>query len=326
MEFRTEVPVKPQAQLFALHDSLFTMGSCFAGELAEKMIKGGFQVLHNPFGTLFNPVSIVTAVRRIHSAKEYSEDDLIAFEEQIISLDHHSSYDGRYAHLVLEKINADLQRANDFLQRTRWVIITFGSSYLYRFLPKDRFAANCRKIPAKHFEKNMLGVGESVAAMEELVALLRDICPEDVQLYFTVSPVRHTKDGFVENQLSKARLLTAIHEVVGGGANRGDVHYFPVYEIMMDELRDYRFYKPDMIHPTEQAVDYIFSKFVSSALDQNSRDFLAENYKIHDLINHKPKVTDAAAELARQAQIRQRIDAQQKLVHHKIFPDFNVLP
>lgn len=245
MKFRTEVEINESGKKIGIEDCIFSIGSCFATEMHEKFSEGQIQSLNNPFGTIFNPYSVFQAIRQVYDAKEYQENDLILANDNYISLDHHSSFDSRYAHKSLEKINQNIEEANQFLQNTSFVIITFGTSYIYEFLPKKKLAANCHKIPQKFFEKRFLTHQELTESITQTIDILKDICKDDVQILFTVSPVRHTKDGIVENQLSKSKLITAIHETIPGKEN---CHYLPVYEILMDDLRDYRFYKDDLIH------------------------------------------------------------------------------
>lgn len=316
MKFRTEVEINESGKKIGVEDCIFSIGSCFATEMHEKFTDGQIQSLNNPFGTIFNPFSICTAIQQIYDAKEYEEGDLILANENYISLDHHSSFNSRYAHKSLEKINQNIEDANQFLQSTDFVIITFGTSYIYEFLPKNKLVANCHKIPQKFFKKRFLSHQELTSSIQKSIEILKDICKSDVQILFTVSPVRHTKDGIVENQLSKAKLITAIHDVI---SEKENCSYLPVYEILMDDLRDYRFYKDDLIHPNSQAVQYIWEKFGNAFFSDETKVFINENNKIITALNHKtfddknPKYQEFLDK------INLRIKAQQKKVKHKIF-------
>ncbi|MBO6200574.1 MAG: GSCFA domain-containing protein, partial [Chryseobacterium sp.] len=219
MKFRTEVDINVSEKKIGTDDCIFSIGSCFATEMHEKFSEGQIQSLSNPFGTIFNPYSINNAIQQIYDAKEYQESDLILANESYISLDHHSSFDSRSAKQSLEKINKNIEEANQFLQNTSVVIITFGTSYIYEFLPKKKLVANCHKIPQKFFEKRFLSNQELMESINKTIDTLKDICKSDVQILFTVSPVRHTKDGIVENQLSKSKLINAIHESISGKDN-----------------------------------------------------------------------------------------------------------
>ena len=284
MKFRTEVDINASERKIGTEDCIFSIGSCFATEMHGKFSEGQIQSLNNPFGTVFNPYSVNRAVQQIYDAKEYQESDLILANESYISLDHHSSFDSRFVHQSLEKINTNIEEANQFLQNTSFVIITFGTSYIYEFLPKNRLVSNCHKIPQKFFKKRFLTHQELSDSISQTIDTLKDICKKDVQILFTVSPVRHTKDGIVENQLSKSKLINAIHESI---SEKENCHYLPVYELMMDDLRDYRFYKEDMIHPNSQAVQYIWEKFGNAYFTDETKVFINENNKILTALNHK---------------------------------------
>ena len=316
MKFRTEVDIHESEKKIGIEDCIFSIGSCFATEMHGKFSAGQIQSLNNPFGTIFNPYSVFQAIRQVYDAKEYQESDLILANESYISLDHHSSFDSRYAHKSLEKINTNIEDANQFLQNTSFVIITFGTSYIYEFLPQKRLVANCHKIPQKFFEKRLLSYQEITDSISKTIAILKDICKDNVQILFTVSPVRHTKDGIVENQLSKAKLLTAIHDVISGQDN---CHYLPVYEILMDDLRDYRFYKDDLIHPNSQAVQYIWEKFGNAYFSDETKIFINENNKIITALNHRTDDDKNPKHQAFLDKINERIREQQKKVKHKIF-------
>lgn len=317
MKFRTEVEIPISEKKIQTEDQIFSIGSCFATEMSELFGKGQLQTLNNPFGTIFNPFSINQAIQKLHDSAFYKDEDLITFNQEFISLDHHTSFDFSFVHQTLEKINSGIEIGNQFLQNTNWVIITYGTSFIYEFLPKKKLVANCHKIPQKFFEKRLLNWEEIYTSITETILSLNDICPENVQILFTVSPVRHTKDGMVENQLSKAKLISGIHEVI---ENFENCHYLPIYEILMDDLRDYRFYKEDLIHPNSQAIHYIFEKFGDAYFSDETKEFIGENFKIHQALQHhrtsdkkNPKYEEFLQKL------NARIELQQTKVKHKIF-------
>lgn len=318
MIFRTEVDINAVEKKINLEDSIFSIGSCFATELHEKLSAGQLQSFNNPYGTLFNPYAINLSLDRIYKAISYQESDLILANDLFISMDHHSSFDSRFSHQTLDMINDKLHQANHFLQTTNWVIITYGTAFVYEFLPKNQLVANCHKIPQKFFKKRYLTDAELQGSISQTIENLKDICQEDVQILFTVSPVRHTKDGMVENSLSKAKLLTAIHDVI---PNYSNCHYLPIYEILMDDLRDYRFYKDDMIHPNSQAVQYIFEKFGSAFFSDETKAFINENFKIQQGLNHKSNDDKNPKFIAFQDALQERIKTQQEKVKHNIFSD-----
>ena len=316
MKFRTEVEIPNSEKKIEIEDQIFSIGSCFATEISELLQIGQIQTLNNPFGTIFNPYSINNSIKRLHDARYYSEEDLISFNEEVISLDHHTSFNSRFLHQTLDKINSKIEEGNRFLQNTNWVLITYGTSFIYEFLPKKKLVANCHKIPGKYFEKRLLTHLELTDSIYETIVNLKDITKPNVQILFTVSPVRHTKDGFVENSLSKSKLITAIHEILPQFEN---CHYVPVYEILMDDLRDYRFYKEDLIHPNRQAINYIWEKFGNAFFSDETMDFVEENFKIDKALSHKTSDENNAKYQEFLESLNQRIAAQQEKVKHKIF-------
>lgn len=316
MKFRTEVDIQPSQQKIEIEDKIFSIGSCFASEMSDLFQKGQLQTVNNPFGTIFNPFSINNSVKRLHDSEFYYEDDLIAYNDEYISLDHHTSFDTRYVHQTLDKINSKIEEGNRFLQESNWVIITYGTSFIYEFEPKKKLVANCHKIPQKFFEKRLLTYQELTDSIYDTIINLKDICPENVQILFSVSPVRHTKDGMIENQLSKSKLITAIHEV---GSQFENCHYLPIYEILMDDLRDYRFYKDDLIHPNSQAVNYIFEKFGEAYFSDETKDFIKENFKINKALEHRTDDEKDPKFIEFKEKLNLRIEAQRQKVKHDIF-------
>lgn len=316
MQFRTEVEIPNSIKKITKEDKIFSIGSCFATEISDLLQRGQLQVLNNPFGTIFNPLSILTAIKRLHHCQFYTEDELTTHQGQWISLDHHSQFDTPSIHQTLQKINREIEVGNRFLKETRWLIITYGSSFVYEFLPQNQWVANCHKIPQKYFQKKKLSSEEIKKCVTESIDLLNAICLPQLQILFTLSPVRHTKDGIVENQHSKARLLNALHEAI---EDRQNCHYLPIYELMMDDLRDYRFYKEDMIHPTSQAVQYIFEKFAAAYLDDETQRFIEDNFRILQGLQHCPSDESNPKYQEFLSNLRKKIAIQQQKVTHPIF-------
>lgn len=316
MKFRTEVDIKESPQKIKVEDKIFSIGSCFASEMSDLFLKGQLQTVNNPFGTVFNPFSINNSIKKLHDAEFYHEDDLIAYDDEFISLDHHTSFDTRYIHQTLDKINSKIEEGNRFLQESNWVIITYGTSFIYEFEPKKKLVANCHKIPQKFFEKRLLTNQELNDSIYDTIINLKDICKDDLQILFTVSPVRHTKDGMIENQLSKSKLITSIHEVI---AQFESCHYLPIYEIVMDDLRDYRFYKDDLIHPNSQAINYIFEKFGNAYFSDETKGFIKENFKINSALEHRTDDEKNPKFIEFKEKLNLRIEAQKQKVKHKIF-------
>lgn len=321
MKFRTEVEIKESKKKIEVEDKIFSIGSCFASEMSDLFQQGQLQTVNNPFGTIFNPFSINNSIKKLHDSEFYKEEDLIAFSDEYISLDHHTSFDTRYIHQTLNKINANIVEGNHFLQDANWVIVTYGTSFIYEFIPKQKLVSNCHKIPQKFFEKRLLSQQELTDSIYDTILNLKDICKDDVQILFTVSPVRHTKDGMVENQLSKSKLITAVHDIIPQFEN---CHYLPVYEILMDDLRDYRFYKEDMIHPNNQAVNYIFDTFGNAYFSEETKDFIKENFKINKALAHRSDDEKDPKYIEFKEKLNQRIEAQRQKVKHKIFNSYEL--
>ena len=318
MKFRTEVNIQNSEKKIFLTDSIFSVGSCFAAEMSEMLRNGQMQTLCNPFGTIFNPFSLNVAIKNLHDCKIYKEADLILYNEEYISLNHHTSFNNNYAHKTLEKINQNIEIGNQFLQKTNWVIITYGTSFIYEFLPKNQLVANCHKIPQKFFNKRLLTDEELKNSIQKTIETLQDICEENVQILFSVSPVRHTKDGMSENLLSKSKLINALHETLPHFEN---CHYLPIYEIMTDDLRDYRFYKEDLIHPNNQAIQYIWEKFGNAYFSDEVKTFINENYKIKAALEHRPIDEKSPKYLEFLEKLKEKIALQQKKVKHNIFAE-----
>lgn len=318
MKFRTEVNIDESEKKIGIEDKIFSIGSCFSSEMSELLKTGQLQALNNPFGTVFNPYSINVAAKKLHDSQLYTENDLVTYNDEVISLHHHTSFNSAFAHKTLEKINNKIEEGNQFLQETKWILITYGTSFIYEFLPKNKLVANCHKIPGKFFKKRLLEDDEISNSIRETILNLKDICPEDVQILFTVSPVRHTKDGMIENQHSKSKLISNLHEVISEFEN---CHYLPVYEIMMDDLRDYRFYKDDMIHPSSQAINYIFEKFGNAYFADETMDFIEENFKISRALQHRSSDESNPKHQQFLQNLKVRIELQQTKVKHRIFGD-----
>lgn len=316
MKFRTELEIPTSEIKINPEDKIFSIGSCFAAEISQLLQRGQLQTYCNPFGTLFNPYSIEKAIDRVCKAYSYSENDLICHHKTYISLDHYSGFDSDFAHITLEKINTHIEKANQHLRESRWIIITFGTAFVYEFLPQKKIVANCHKIPQQHFSKRLLTDEELRNILSQSIKKLQDFCPEGVQILLTVSPVRHLKDGIPENTLSKSKLISAIYDIL---PHFQDVGYLPVYELVMDDLRDYRFYKEDLLHPNEQAVQYIFEKFGNAFFSNETKEFLNENFKIHRALQHKSFNEKSLEHQNFKEKLKKKIEVQQTKVKHKIF-------
>lgn len=283
--FRTIVGVNPLPFSIDYSTPLLMLGSCFTDNIGSVLVERKFPVLVNPFGVVYNPVSVALVLNRLADGTPYTESNLQKSNNMWFSFDHHTSFSNHSQTECLQSINSSLAQAHSFWNNTDRLIVTFGTARVYRYNETNRPVANCHKIPAREFTHQLLTVNGIV---EEWSDLLKKqlACKPNLKVLFTVSPVRHWKDGAVGNQISKSTLLLAISQLVK--TFPGNVFYFPSYEIMMDDLRDYRFYNDDMLHPNSQAIGYIWNRFVSSVLSSEAGEVLAEVEKLQKAINHRP--------------------------------------
>jgi lysophospholipase L1-like esterase len=264
-------------------DAVLSMGSCFSGHIGEKMANYKFDVLSNPFGTIYNPISIIQLIKNALDEKMDSE-ELIEVQGVYYHWQAHSAISAMNEDELLSSLKKQIRKTHHQLIKSDWIIITFGSAYVYKLKTSGKIVANCHKVPKSEFTKELLTVKEITLAFKSLLKTLK---PSNIKanILLTISPVRHIKDGLIENNLSKSILIQAVQELVN---TNEQVHYFPAYEIMIDELRDYRFYKEDLVHPSEQAVNYIWDRLVSGLFDHESQKFVEDWTKLLKAINHRP--------------------------------------
>jgi len=281
MEFRTPAGIRPYGFKIGYGTRGMLAGSCFAENIAAKMTQAKLPVSANPFGVLFNPASIVNMFGRLNERHTYSSGDLTESGGVWISMEHHGKFSSPDREEALRNINGAVREGADALALAQYVIITLGTAWVYEYIETGTVAANCHKLPAALFDRRRLTVGEIVEMFE---APLRSYL-KDKQVIFTVSPVRHLKDGLAENQLSKATLIVAAHEIV---ARHGNCSYFPAYEIVVDDLRDYRFYNADMVHPSPVAVEYIWEHFCDAFMDRETVGLIKQVGQIAAAAGHRP--------------------------------------
>lgn len=282
--FRTIVQIEKPADLINVDSAVFFMGSCFAGNMGQKMVDARFQTMVNPYGVLFNPLSVAAAVDSIIENREVTEDDMVERDGLWHSFMHHGRFSHPNIRTAVEAINEATNSAHHFLQSAEFVILTFGSAYVYEHKMEQRVVANCHKFPEMDFNRYLLEPDEIVDSWKDLIVSLRVFNPT-IKIMFTVSPVRHWRDGAHGNQVSKSVLLLSIDKLVH---LFDKVSYFPAYEIVMDELRDYRFYDAAMLHPSEVAVDYIWQRFSQSLFSAETYSYLKEVSKIVLARHHRP--------------------------------------
>ncbi len=285
MKLNTPVEIKPLEGRLTYKDSILFIGSCFADEMGRRCTERYFDTRVNPFGVLFNPCSISDCLGLLEgygiNAEQCSfiPDDVIETVGGFCSFHHHGSMARPTAQEFLDNANKVLADASDFYYREGWVVVTLGTAFIYTDKESGNVVANCHKLPADRFERTMISADQVYDALSQYVA-----ARPDRQWVFTVSPVRHLADGLHANTLSKATLHLGIEKLVNRYPN---AHYFPAYEILMDELRDYRFYADDMMHPSAQAADYIFERFMDYALADSDRPLLKEADKVRGMMQHR---------------------------------------
>ncbi|MEO6904126.1 MAG: GSCFA domain-containing protein [Bacteroidia bacterium] len=291
MNFHLPFSISPFSEKINYKHPLLFMGSCFAEEIGTQMKNNKFNTLINPHGIIYNPISIGVALRRYIYNNPLKETDLFYANECYYSLEHHSRFSNTNKQICLVNINEQITLAHEQLKKAEWLFITLGSAFVYKHSATTTIVNNCHKLPQKLFTKELLKINEIEEnyklLIEELVTF-----NSKLKIIFTVSPVRYIRDGIIENTRSKARLIEAVQQLVTIHTN---AFYFPAYEIMMDDLRDYRFYKADLIHPNEQAISYIFEKLKKTMLDEESHLIFEKVHDIIKAITHKPFHSDTKA-------------------------------
>ncbi len=284
MEFRKKVEV-PRSELKINHQTKMVLfGSCFAENIGKQLLENKFSVNVNPFGVLYNPASISQAIQLLSEEKVFSEEDVFLNQGVFRTYFHHSLFSSADRNNFLQTINEQRKRASVDLREAEVLIITFGTAYVFSLKETGLVVANCHKQPSNIFNRHKLSVEEIVFSWTKLIEESLRINP-DLKILFTVSPIRHWKDGAHNNQLSKATLLLAINELMGKFSNS---YYFPSYEIVLDELRDYRFYAEDMIHPNDIAIRYIWEIFNDTYLDEEAIRLCKQWQNIARSIAHRP--------------------------------------
>lgn len=284
--FRTIIPVEKHPDKINYETPVLCMGSCFSENIGNKLLYYKYKTDVNPFGILYNPVSVANSIQMLMQSKRFTGDDLHFANGQWFSFSHHSSFSDADKDNCVKKINERIQKSSALLQNARFAFLTFGTARTYRLKSTGEVVSNCHKIPAKEFERQLL---KPKGIVKQYIPLLKkwfEINPK-LKIVFTVSPIRHWKDGAIDNQISKATLLLAIHELQQH-FDKYDVSYFPAYEIMMDELRDYRFYEHDMLHLNKTAVEYIWQRFSETYLHSDYEAVHKNVDSIKKTLKHKP--------------------------------------
>jgi hypothetical protein len=284
MQFFTNINMKPLHPSITYHDKMLLIGSCFTEHIGNYLEDVKFRMLQNPHGILFDPISVCNSLTSYIENKQYTTDELFYLNEAWHSWQHHSRFSGFDKEKVIANINESQNKAHSFLKQADWVFITLGSSFVYKLADNLHPVANCHKATAQTFVKHLSTIEETIIALDTVVYRLFQFNPS-IKIMFTISPVRHLRDGVVENNRSKARLIEAVHHIVNKFDN---LHYFPAYELVIDVLRDYRFFDIDLAHPNYSATQFVLEKFTESCCDLETRTLMDDIKKLVIARNHKP--------------------------------------
>lgn len=282
--FRTLIQIKPAENKISYATKLFFIGSCFSENISQQLNNLKFTTLSNPYGIIFNPISIKKALQEIVEKKQYTNEDLVFHNELYHSMQHHGRFSTTTKKETLSLINSSTSESHIFLKEATHVFITLGTAWVYEY--QNEIVANCHKIPNKEFIKKLLSLNEVTLTLNEIIRSIK-VLNSTAKIVFTLSPVRHLKDGMQENSISKGILRAAIAAI--------EADYFPSFEIMMDDLRDYRFYEADMLHPNKQALDYIFEQFSHCYLNEETMKLMQRIQKYNTALNHRPLHADTTA-------------------------------
>jgi hypothetical protein len=316
MLFRILIPIAKSNHHIDYNSKIVSLGSCFAVNMSEKLDYFKLHNVCNPFGILFHPLAIEKLISFSVTGKRFTEKDIFFHNERWHCFDIHSDLSNSNKEGLLISLNEIVEATKLQLQEATHVIITYGTSWVYRNIESDSIVANCHKVPQKQFKKELLAVDEIRESIANTMKLIHSVNP-NCNIIFTVSPVRHIKDGFVENQWSKSNLIAALHQVIN--CQLSTVNYFPSYEIMMDELRDYRFYAEDMLHPSQVAIDYIWKRFKETTISEIAFPTMDSVETIQKSLQHRPFNSESESHQKFEAKIKTKIT---KLVAQHPFMKF----
>jgi len=285
MNFTTKVPIAKSKNPISYDSKIVSLGSCFADNIGMKFEYFKFQITINPFGIIFNPVSIENLVSRAVNNQKFTEEDIFFHNDLWHCFEVHSELSHSNKTIFLDSLNQKLSDFHLQIFKSTHFQITYGTSWVYRYKSSNSIVANCHKVPQSQFNKEILSIDTIEQSIHNTIDLIQKVNPT-CSFIFTISPVRHMKDGFIENQLSKAHLISALHNFVTLSLSK--CNYFPSYEIMMDELRDYRFYAEDMLHPSQIAIDYIWDRFFENYISEENHATMEEVCNIQKGLAHRP--------------------------------------
>tara|TARA_R100000935_G_scaffold58911_1_gene99572 strand:+ start:2830 stop:3792 length:963 start_codon:yes stop_codon:yes gene_type:complete len=313
MKLQTTIPLTPEKNQIDYTSKVLLLGSCFTENIGGKLDYFKFQNLQNPFGIVFHPLALQNLVKRAVTKLQFTDADVFERDGQWFSFEAHSSITAATKSDMVMLLNELLEQFSSYLTKASHIIFTYGTAWVYRYIASDTVVANCHKIPQKEFKKELLSTEEVSASFKKTVSMISEINPLAV-IITTISPVRHSKDGFIENTRSKAHLISGIHHFHNQKSTIKNLQscYFPSYELMMDELRDYRFYGKDMLHPNTTAVHYIWEKFKLVWIANKTEQLQREIDSIQRGLLHRAFNPESDAHLKFQQNLQQKIEKVKK--------------
>lgn len=324
MQFTTKISVQKSSFPIDYDSKIMLLGSCFAENIGKKFSYFKYQATTNPFGIIFNAVSLEKLIRRVVENKKFTENDIFFYNELWHCYEVHSELSNPDKDLFLSHLNSILESTHRHIAALTHCIITLGTSWVYSNIETHEIVANCHKVPQKQFTKELLSIEQTEKSLQNIILLIHSVNP-NCHFIFTVSPVRHIKDGFIENTLSKAHLIAAIHSILNKKFSTSlevtnqNRNYFPSYEIMMDELRDYRFYAEDMLHPNQTAIDYIWLRFYEHYISESAVKLMEEVDAIQKGLAHRPFNPNTESHQKFLAQLNLKIETIKKKLPHVSF-------
>ena len=304
MDFRTIVPISKATESITYYTSIVSLGSCFAVNMAQKFAYYKFPITVNPFGVLFHPLAIENILQHTIENSPYTAEDFFLHNELWHSFDFHSDMSQPSLKEAIQQANSQQIQLQQVLQEASFCFITLGTAWVYIYNSTDTIVANCHKLPSQHFSKRLLSVEEITESLSHITALLKQFNPS-ITVVFIISPVRHIKDGFFENQVSKYQLFTALYPFITDSKSL----YFPAYELLLDELRDYRFYANDMVHPSEMAINYIWERLVATYIETATQADMKQVDSIQKGLSHRPFNPETESHQQFLAQLQQKMEA-----------------
>lgn len=312
MNLTTKIPITKCLNTIDYSSKVFSVGSCFSENISEKLRYFKFNTAVNPFGILFQPIAIEKMFYRMIEKRFFTEKDIFYHNEQWHSFEVHSSLSHPDKDVFLSQLNEIINKTHSKISSYTHAIITLGTAWVYREKQSGGLVANCHKVPQAKFSKELLAVETISKSIEKTVTLLKQVNPK-IHLIFTISPARHLKDGFVENQRSKAHLIAALHQYLAQENALQKTSYFPSYEILLDELRDYRFYAEDMLHPNKTAIIYVWNRFTETHIAEDAQQLMQEIDSIQTALQHKPFYAESKAHKQFLLKLEDKISTLQKL-------------